>query len=250
MKKIKYIICLLSICLLHVQFIKGQNKLSYGIEFKGGYSDNIFTTQAQFQGRETKSDFEKSMFSFSVGFIGEYALCPIIAFQTGLRWIETGYTTDKYAQGAYGISLRKVDASQPYTVDAFKSSYLELPLNIKFYPLKKAYFLAGASATVRLSDRIVSNNYTDGNLTTRLVNFSGQNGLAASSKGFWGDQFNYRDINATIQLGFGYDLNIFQKMTVSIQPTAQYFLLTTTPRQTDYYNRRLFNFGLSVAAKI
>ena len=230
--------------------MSGQNKLSYGVEFKGGYSDNIFTTQAQFQGRETKSDFEKPMFSFSVGLIGEYSLCPLIAFQTGVRWIETGYMTDKYAQGAYGISLRKVTASQPYVIDNFKSSYLELPLNIKFYPLKKAYLLAGASATMRLSDRIVSSNYTDGNLTTRLVNFSGQNGLAASSKGFWRDQFDYRDVNATIQLGFGYDLTVFQKMTISIQPTAQYFLLTTTPRNTDYYNRRLFNFGLSIAAKI
>lgn len=250
MKKIKYLICFLNICLLNIPFMSGQNKLSYGVEFKGGYSDNIFTTQAQFQGRETKSDFEKPMFSFSVGLIGEYSLCPLIAFQTGVRWIETGYMTDKYAQGAYGISLRKVTASQPYVIDNFKSSYLELPLNIKFYPLKKAYLLAGASATMRLSDRIVSSNYTDGNLTTRLVNFSGQNGLAASSKGFWRDQFDYRDVNATIQLGFGYDLTVFQKMTISIQPTAQYFLLTTTPRNTDYYNRRLFNFGLSIAAKI
>ncbi len=250
MKKIKYLICFLNICLLNIPFMFGQNKLSYGIEFKGGYSDNIFTTKAEFQGRDIKSDFEKPMFSFSVGLIGEYSLCPIIAFQTGVRWIETGYMTDKYAQGAYGISLRKVTASQPYVIDNFKSSYLELPLNIKFYPLKKGYLLAGASATMRLSDRIVSSNYTYGNLTTRLVNFSGQNGLAASSKGFWRDQFDYRDVNATIQLGFGYDLTVFQKMTISIQPTAQYFLLTTTPRNTDYYNRRLFNFGLSIAAKI
>ena len=230
--------------------MSGQNKLSYGIEFKGGYSDNVFTTQAEFQGRETKSDFEKPMFSYSFGVIGEYALCSLIAFQTGLRWIETGYSTNKYATGFYGVSLRTPTANHPYVVDNFKSSYLELPLNIKFYPLKKAYFLAGASATLRLSDRIVSNNYSDGNLTTRLVNFTGRNALAASSKGFWRDQFDYRDVNATIQLGFGYDLTVFQKMTISIQPTAQYFLLTTTPRNTDYYNRRLFNFGLTVAAKI
>ena len=250
MKKIKYLTCFLSICLLNIQFIAGQNKLSYGIEFKGGYSDNVFTTQAQFQGRETKSDFEKPMFSFSVGLIGEYSLCPLIAFQTGVRWIETGYTTDKYAQGFYGISLRTPVAGQPYAVDAFKSSYLELPLNIKFYPLKKAYFLAGASATLRLSDRIVSKNYVDNNLTTRVISFNGLNNFVASSKGFGRNQFDYRDINATIQVGFGYDLTIFQKMTLSIQPTAQYFLVTTTPRQTDYYNRRLFNFGLSIAAKI
>ena len=57
MKKIKYSICFFGICLLNMPFMVGQNKLSYGIEFKGGYSDNIFTTQAQFQGRETKSNF-------------------------------------------------------------------------------------------------------------------------------------------------------------------------------------------------
>jgi hypothetical protein len=231
-------------------FMLGQNKFSYGTEFKGGYSDNVFTTQAQFQGQETKSSFEKPMFSFSVGLIGEFSPCSLISFQTGLRWIETGYTTDRYAQSFYGVSLRTPAAGQPYVIDDFKSSYLELPLNVKFYLVKKAYFLTGASATVRLSDRIVSNNYIDGKLTSRFVNISGQNGLAASSKGFWQDQFDYRDVNATIQLGFGYDLTIFQKTAVSIQPTAQYFLLTTTPRKTDYYNRRLFNFGLAIATKI
>ena len=109
-------------------------------------------------------------------------------------------------------------------------------------PFYSQYYLEAISNAI---NRV----YVDNTLTTR-VSFNGLNNFVASSKGFGRNQFDYRDINATIQVGFGYDLTIFQKMTLSIQPTAQYFLVTTTPRQTDYYNRRLFNFGLSIAAKI
>ena len=250
MQKNKILPCLFLLFTVNISFVFSQNKWAFGLEVKGGLGDSRFTTQAQFQGRDTKADFEKPLFSSSIGLLAEYKISPIFVLQSGVRLIETGYTTDKYAQGFYGISLRKVIDGQPYTIDNFRSSYLELPLNLKFYPLKTVYFLAGTSLTARLSDRIVSSNYIDGQLSSRFINFVGQNGFVATSKGFWSDQFDYRDVNMTLQVGFGYDLTVFKKMILSIQPTAQYFLLTTTPRLTDYYNRRLFNFGLSVAIKV
>jgi Outer membrane protein beta-barrel domain len=223
-----------------------QKKWSYGIEISGNYSDNNFTTEAEFRFKDIKSAFEQPKFTQNFGLSVEYRLNQKFVLQTGLRWLNAGYATLPYKQNFYGLSISLEEVSGSYVIDHFNSSYLDIPLSIKYYPLPKAYILAGASVNFRLKEEITSYNYNDvGELTSVITNFD-QPSLIASQKGFYETPFHYRDVNATVRFGLGYDVSLFQKIKLSVQPTAEFFLLNTTPRKTDYYNRQLYNVGLTL----
>jgi hypothetical protein len=246
--KNKYQILLFLVIMASTNLVFSQKKWTYGIEISGNYSDNNFTTEAEFPFKDIKSAFEQPKFTQNIGISVEYSLSQKFVLQTGLRWLNAGYATLPYKQGAYGFSLSLEEISGSHIIDHFNSSYLDIPLSIKYYPLPKAYILAGASVNFRLKEQITSYNYNEvGVLTSVFTNYD-QPSLIASQKGFYETRFHYRDVNTTIRFGLGYDVSLFQKIKLSIQPTAEFFLFNTTPRKTDYYNRQLYNIGLTLLA--
>lgn len=246
--KNNYQIPLLLAIMACANLVFSQKKTTYGIEISGNYSDNNFTTQAEFPQKELKSAFEQPKFTQNVGVSVSYPLSNSFVLQTGLRWLNAGYATLPYKQGFYGFRISLEEVSGSYIVDHFNSSYLDIPLSIKYYPLPKAYILAGASVNFRLSENIASYNYNDlGELSFMSVNYNGPS-FIAGTKGFYETQYRYRDVNATVRFGLGYDVSLFQKLKLSIQPTAEFFLLTSTSNKSDYYNRQLYNVGLTLLA--
>jgi Outer membrane protein beta-barrel domain len=246
--KNNYQIILLLAFIASINLGFSQKKWTYGLEISGNYSDNNFTTEAEFFHKDIKSAFEQPKFTQNIGLSVEYRLNQKFVLQTGLRWLNAGYATLPYKQGAYGFSISLEEVSGSYIIDHFNSSYLDIPLSIKYYPLPKAYILAGTSVNFRLKEQITSYNYNDfGELTSVFTNYN-QPSLIASQKGFYETRFHYRDVNATVRFGLGYDVSLFQKIKLSIQPTAEFFLLNTTPNKSDYYNRQLYNIGLTLLA--
>jgi Outer membrane protein beta-barrel domain len=243
--KNNYRILVLLAFIASTNLVFSQKKWAYGIEISGNYSDNNFTTEAEFPFKDIKSAFEQPKFTQNFGLSVEYRLSQKFVLQTGVRWLNAGYATLPYKQGFYGFSISLEEVSGSHIIDHFNSSYLDIPLSIKYYPLPKAYILAGASVNFRLKEQITSYNYNElGELTSVFTNYN-QPSLIAGQKGFYETRFHYRDVNATVRFGLGYDISLLKKIKLSVQPTAEFFLLNTTPNKSDYYNRQLYNVGLT-----
>ncbi len=246
--KNNYHILLLLVLTTCANLVFSQKKISYGIEISGNYSDNNFTTEADFRQKDVKSAFEQPKFTQNIGLSVEFPLSQTLVLQTGLRYLNAGYATLPYKQGAYGFILSLKEVSGSYIIDHFNSSYLDIPLSIKYYPMPKAYILGGASINFRINENITSYNYDNNQKLSFVgVNYD-KSSYVASEKGFYETQFRYRDVNATVRFGLGYDVSLFKQIKLSIQPTAELFLLTSTSNKSDYYNRQLYNVGLTLLA--
>lgn len=209
-----------------------ESKFTLRIESNIGLSDRMFVNDGSVPEIivDLWSEIEKTKIGYELGLLIGYNLTDRLSLQSGLRYIDWGYKTDKRA-----LHSAVPDPVVPdFTESKSQNRYLELPLRINYYfqlGSNKVYIWGGYSPSYNLANAVITKSY-----------FSDRTEIMRIEDG--SSDYPYRKINMVGELGIGLQRMISNKIGITFGPnlrTQSFGITKGAP-----LNRMLVFYGLSV----
>jgi hypothetical protein len=208
------------------------SKFTLKVESNIGLSDRMFVNDGSVPEviEDLWSNIEKPKIGYELGLLIAYNLTDRWSLQSGLRYADWGYKTDKTAL--------YTDFPNPlfpdFTETKSQNRYLELPIRINYYfrsGTNQVYIWGGYSPSYNLTNTIITKSYFSDETVTSKMEDTPFN-------------YSYRKINMVGELGVGLQRMISNKIGLTIGPnlrTQSFGIVKDAP-----LNRILFFYGLSV----
>ncbi len=210
-----------------------QAEFGWGLELYPNFSHRRLIAQANISTREAQEleALEASRPSWSAGAFAQWRGARA-GFQTGLRFLDTGYRTVK-------TSLDADDDPPPGATEkriVYQNFFIEAPAELQFFQElddnNDFFFMVGLSLAYNLA------NYD------KTVFYTGENRAVNSEKP---DKGNFSPLSYSFLTGMGWEHQFSESFSVMLQPTFQFWLRALLIEAE--INRNLYSVGLRLGVK-
>lgn len=228
--KITIVLCLL---LMFNELYSQESRFDIGILGSIGISDRMFISDGTIPDgiKDQFSKTEKPKLGFEFGVLVEYKVSNSIGIQSGMRYVEWGYKSEKrvldfgFPNPSTGVEIQSGSINQ----------YIELPMKFIYYlnsEKSRWFFNIGYFPSINLK------NYN----TSKLFSDSGTEKTKEEDT-----STSYRGLNLIGEIGIGWEKTLSQKLSLFINPTfkIQSFGISSNAA----LNRRLLFYGVSIGVK-
>ena len=175
-------------------------------------------------------DLEKQTFGYDLGLLCSYNINEDLSITAGLKYVSWGFRSEN------DLLFPDSPESQGTITNRGINNYIEVPIRLSHYfkPAQEGFFITfGFIPSYNIDNRTIINvMFLDGSENEFQLDES------------WID----RKWNALLELGFGYEKKISQKLAIYIAPN---FRVQNFPIAVSVpLNRRLFFYGIATGIKI
>ncbi|MCB9265420.1 MAG: outer membrane beta-barrel protein [Lewinellaceae bacterium] len=210
-----------------------QAEFAWGVEAYPNFSHRRLIAQTNISNQQAKEleALETGRFSYGAGLFAQWR-GERAGFQTGLRFLDTGYRTVR-------TPLSADDTPPPGATEkriVYQNFFIEAPAELQFYQelneRNDFYFMVGLALAYNLANN------------TKTIFYSGNNRSVNAEKA---DTENFHNISYSFLTGMGWDHQFSDTFSVFLQPTFQFWLQGLLI-DTDI-NRNLYSVGLRLGVK-
>ncbi len=211
-----------------------QAEFGWGLEAYPNFSNRRLIAQTTVSDKETREleALETGRFSYSAGLFAQWR-GERAGFQTGLRFLDTGYRTIR-------TPLSADDTPPPGATEkriVYQNLFIEAPAEIQFFQelneKNDFFFSMGLALAYNLSN------------STKTVYYTGDTSSSDSEKA---DKAEFHNISYSFLTGMGWEHQVSDGLSFVLQPSFQFWLQALLI-ETDI-NRNLYSVGLRVGVKL
>jgi Outer membrane protein beta-barrel domain len=191
---------------------------------------------------------DRPKISYSAGIFVERHLSEKFKIRLGLNMMKMGYGTKKLllrgwgSQGGNGVfdpGMPGDSSMQDGLKLSYNNFYIEIPLDFQYFmgSKKRLFVDLGFSPCINFLNKVNHKTYfPDGRVESKTKEDKAP---------------YYRKVGLTTQFGFGYNMPIFKKYVLEIQPRFQLFVTPASKSiNTSSFNVFFYNGGLQFAVKV
>ncbi len=237
--------------ILITQSFGQDKKFHFGVTLNPNYSYRFYEVDNEIFSfaKNLYDSIDRPQISYSTGIFAERHLSEKIKIRLGLNMMRMGFGSKKLLlQGGWGSQNNNGTFDPNIPVDSNAISglkishgnyFLEIPLDFQYFmgSKKRLFVDFGFSPCINFLNRVNHTTYfQDGRV---------------ESKNKEDKAPYYRKVALTTQFGFGYNMPIFKKYVLEIQPRFQLFVTPVSNSiNTSSFNVFLYNAGLQFAVKV
>lgn len=236
--------------ILITQSFGQDKKFHFGVSFNPNYSYRFYEIdKEQFAFSKNLYDsIDRPKISYSAGIFADRNLSEKFRIRLGLNLMKMEFGSKKSTNLQWGSQNNNgtfdptipADSSLPNGIkDSRNIFYVEIPLDFQYFmgSKKRLFVDFGFSPCINFLNTVTRKSYySDGRVESNTQE----------------DKTSFiRKVGLTTQLGFGYNLPIFKKYVLEIQPRFQLFVTPASESiNTSSFNVFLYNAGLQFAVKV
>lgn len=229
--RMKFSLTAILLCLATTVF--SQAEFGWGLEVYPNYSHRRLITQTSVpvQLARELEELETGRFSYTAGLFAQWK-GQRAGFQTGLRFMDTGYQTIR-------TPLSAADTPPPGATEkriAYQNRFIEAPAELQFiHELDNKndfFFMVGLALAYNLSN------------ATRTIYYTGDTQSSNTEKA---DKEDFADISYSFLTGMGWEHQFSDRFSLVLQPAFQFWLRALLV-EADI-NRNLYSVGVRVGVK-
>ncbi len=235
---------------LITQLFGQDKKFHFGVTLNPNYSYRFYEVDNEIFSfaKNLYDSIDRPQISFSTGIFAERHLSEKIKIRLGLNMMRMGFGSKKSTNLQWGSQNNNGTFDPTIPADSSVAGglkishgnyFVEIPLDFQYFmgSKKRLFVDFGFSPCINFLNRVYHKTYfPDGRVESKTMEDKSS---------------HFRKVALTTQLGFGYNLPIFKKYVLEIQPRFQLFVTPASESiNTSSFNVFLYNAGLQFAVKV